>query len=232
MSREIVVLGAFAGALVAALLSSLAESGWPPIELALWTTVANGAGFARAAACATGLLGLLCSIMIYAVTGRPLWRLDRTALRFGGSVVLLGAAISSAAWTVVQGSSVGGEGPGDRLPLLLLPLLVGLLVTVKLWLERRVLIQGEAGHDDAALARTRSLYEEALRPAVRTRSILAVIFGVGLPLGQAVLVAGGSVGPAAMAAAVLCLLGCLAAECLERSLFFRGEAMRGMPGAH
>ena len=30
---------------------------------------------------------------------------------------------------------------------------------------------------------------------------------------------------------LLCALGCLAGEIVERDLFFRSEAMRGMPGS-
>ncbi len=231
MSREIIALGAFAGALVAALLSSMAESGWPTIELAPWSMLAQGAAPARLAACLSGLLGLFCSIKIYAVTGRPFWRLDRTALRFVGTALVLGASVSSAAWTVAQAFSVNADASAARLSVLL-PLMVGLPMLVKLGLERGVLLHGEVGHDDAALARTRRLFDEALRPLVRRRTILAVAFGVGVPLGQAGLAAWSPGGPATMAAGILCLVGCLAGECVERSLFFQGEAMRGMPGAH
>ena len=231
MSREIIVLGAFAGALLAALLCSMAEGAWPEVDGPGWAMLAGAAGPARLAACATGLLGLLCSIMIYAVTGRPLWRLDRTALRFGATALVLGAATSSAAWTVAQGLSAGSSASSDPFSLLL-PLLVGVLVLGKLGLERGVLVQGDSGHDDAALARTRALFADVLRPLIRIRSILAFAFGVALPVGQAGLVAAGFGGSVAMIASALCLLGCLTAECVERSLFFRGEAMRGMPGAY
>ena len=40
----------------------------------------------------TGLIGVLCSVMIYVVTGREFWNFTRTAWKFGLTSVVLGIA--------------------------------------------------------------------------------------------------------------------------------------------
>ena len=79
LSREIIVFG-----------------GWPPLALTLvglhflkldtWTMPAT------LATCGVSLLGVFCSVMVYADTRRDFWRIDRTLARFFGTVFLGGSA--------------------------------------------------------------------------------------------------------------------------------------------
>lgn len=249
MSREILAFGAYAGALVAALATSgaqgLVAAGIDPAALLegaagvrageLVARLAALDSGARLGALAAGLVGLVCSVQIYAVTGRPLWRADRTALRFGGTLLLLGSAVAPFAWAV--GRALAGA-PASRSVgvALALPVAVIGLALAKRALERGRLVRGareagEGGFDEVALARTRALLAGALAPVVRIRRGLGALGGVGLPLvGLGVVVAGG---PALAVAGVFACALCaaLAGEVAERSLFFRSEAMRGMPGA-
>ena len=225
MSREIVVFGGFAAALAAALCTSAAglldAAGWGG-----WVGVFAGLdGAARTSALATGLAGLFCSVKIYAVTGRPLWRFDRTALRFGATTVLLGLAVAAFARTL-DGRAAGAE---LALPLAL-ALALGLVSSLKLRGERGLLIHGDPGHDDAALERTRALFGRPLAPASRMRRSLGLVCGVALPLAVVGLPLAGDVSLVRSAVLFFCVLGCLVGEIVERDLFFRGEAMRGMPG--
>ena len=114
---------------------------------------------------------------------------------------------------------------------LALPVTMIVLMLAKLAWERGRLVRGEFGFDEAALERTRLLLGRALASPHRTRRALALAFGVVMPAfcaglsfvrGADLVVAG---------ALLLGLLGCVAGEIAERDLFFRSEAMRGMPGA-
>ncbi len=246
LSREIIVLGGFAGALGVATVAAFApwiERG--PSRAFASETAAFAPGIdalasglyaiaepSRLAALGLGLLGVFCSVQVYAATGRPLWRRDRTLLRFGGSTLLLGAAVvvfgmSAAALGSEPLERVGAPDPGTRMALLVL---LAATTLAKLGFEHGRLVQGESGADAAALARTRSLFAGALRRIVAARHGLALSFGVAAPLLQVAALTLGF-GPAtSIGLAGASLVGCLVAEGLERSLFFRGEAMRAMPG--
>lgn len=246
MSREIVAFGAYAGLLVAALattaarglvasgaeftgfgglvanVGAAASSGWLEALARLEPVV-------RSAALATGLVGFVCSVQIYAVTGRPMWRADRTALRFGSTLLLLGAVVVAFAWCVARVGS--GARASDAVGVgLALPVAVIGLAFAKRVLELGRFVHGEAGFDEAALARTRALLGGSLAPARRLQRALGLLGGVGLPLVGLGLhftavppLAGALVFAFALAVSV-------GAEIAERSLFFRSEAMRGMPG--
>lgn len=231
LSREIVVLGAFAGALAVATVAAFA----PFVSRSPLSLLAPGlealAAPSRLAALALGLLGVFCSVQVYAATGRPLWRRDRTLLRFGGSTLLLGTAVTVFGTSAVAlgERETGVPDSGISISMMLLVVLAAATLT-KLALEDGRLIRGEPGADDAALARTRLLFAGTLRRVVATRRGLAISFGVAAPLLQ---IAGLALGFGAAGSVVLagaCLVGCLVAEGLERSVFFRGEAMRAMPG--
>jgi len=228
MSREIVTFGGFAAALVAALFTSTVEL-WAPARASGVASVLAGLDpVARWSALAMGLVGLFCSIQIYAVTGRPLWRADRTALRFGATAVLLGAAVIAFSGSV--GAMISGGARSATLALAPLAVLLG-MVAVKLAWERGRFVHGVVGHDEAALARTRLLLDDPLAASAGLRRRLGLVCGLGLPV--VVLVFGLMRDDALLqsGAVLLCLLGCLAGELVERDLFFRSEAMRGMPGS-
>ena len=170
------------------------------------------------------------------MTGRPLWRLDRTLRRFGATALVLGSAtLLLATWagsTLVAANPIpaaGGEGVVVVLALLML-----VTIATKLVLERGRLIhseigEGEVGNDEIALERTRRLLAGSLRRTSQWRWLFGLLFGLGTPWAALAVAATGGSGPVVGIVLLLGLLGCVVGEALERQLFFRGEAMRGMP---
>jgi len=243
MSREIVVFGGFATALVAALATSTAGlwGAWGApgafgLSGEVVDRVARLDGLARAGALTSGLLGLYCSAQIYAVTGRPLWRLDRTLIRFGATALVLGAAAHAFTAAAVRAFTAGSGDPtgaatGQTGLAIALSLLMFAAVATKLVLERSRLVHGDPGHDEVALERTRRLHARALAPRLQLRWMIGLGFGLGAPGAALSLAVTGDAGLAAAAVLLCGLVGCVAGEVMERDLFFRGEAMRGMPGA-
>lgn len=201
MSREILVLGPYAGSLAAAL------------AVALW--VPEYASAASAAALALGVVGGICSVMIYVVTRRPYWSPARSAGRFAGSALVLGTAGAALAALVA-----GGAG---AVPLLALGAAAAALkVTLEVLDARRV-----ARLPVPALARSGRLLAGPLRPRLVLRVGLAAA-GVVLALAAA---AAAPVLPAAAAAvAAVACAALLCAELVERHLYFTAEAGPGMPG--
>lgn len=158
----------------------------------------------------TGLLGVLCSAMIYADTHREFWRASQSLGKFFGTTLLLGAATT----LVVTGSA--------SLPLVAL-LVAG--AVVKLAFEQR--IYRDYVNDDAlrltALNKTARLLTGELRRAARLRVTCGVMGGVVLPLLFAMQPQGRGLMLVALA---LCVVG----EWLERYLFFTAVAPVKMPG--
>ena len=104
LSREVVAFGAFTG--LAALYAGVLALRLPFGGTAL--------GVAAAAA---GLAGVACSVMVYAVTRRPSWRLPSVAVRFGLTTAAGGVA------TVLWASTVSGRDTSRTLPVLLVALM-------------------------------------------------------------------------------------------------------------
>ena len=94
LSREVMAFGAFAGAL-----SALAACAWLPMLAPLAHQAALGSAGA-------GILGVFCSVMVYADTRREGWAFRWTMTRFGGTAVVLGMALVAA---------LAGGGPALRL---------------------------------------------------------------------------------------------------------------------
>jgi formate dehydrogenase iron-sulfur subunit len=76
LSREAVIFGAWFPALAATNIPALQK-------------------YATIPSIALGILGVFCSVMVYADTKRPLWRLDKSALRFFGTAAIIGAAATA-----------------------------------------------------------------------------------------------------------------------------------------
>jgi Fe-S-cluster-containing dehydrogenase component/DMSO reductase anchor subunit len=229
MSREILVLGAFATTMLAAVATTFATVLGPAGSRGWLDSLAAANRPLLALALAFGFAGLFCSMKIYSATGRPFWRLDRTALRFAGTAAVVGTAIVSFAASL-QGLVGAGASGSDVGLTPWLPAAVACLVALKLRLESHRLVQGEPGMDESALARTRELLAGSLARSLRWRVGFGIVFGVALPLLQILGIALGF-GPLPLVAlSAASLIGCLVGEALERSLFFRGEAMRAMPG--
>ncbi len=199
-SREAVVFGLWfplATAYVAVRL------GWLPLPAGpARSTLAAGTAI-------LGVLGLFCSVMIYADTHRVFWRLANTAPRFFGSAVILGLAGALTA-------------PGA-------PLALGYAIAVatilKLAFEAGALTAlADADDGTSPPARqTALLLTGPLRHANELRVIAALLGGILLPF----MVASGT---APVVAAWPALIFALLGELAERYLFFRAVDAPKMPG--
>jgi Fe-S-cluster-containing dehydrogenase component/DMSO reductase anchor subunit len=158
LSREIVAFGVFAGAAMATASATVVDHPW---------LTAGVVGLLRWSTAGAGVAGVVCSVMIYAVTGRRWWRLSATAARFAATTVTTGMA------TVL---AVGGPGH------LVGPLVV--LMAVELAVEGVTVLA--AGPPDTDIARSRQLLRGPLRSPLLWRlglgtAAMAMLVG-GLPL--------------------------------------------------
>lgn len=200
LSREIVVFGAYAplGGATAA-----ADGGWlPPMwsaPLALATAVA-------------GVAGVVCSAKLYAVTGRPFWRLDRTLARF----VVAGAVTGAPA--VALTTAIAGDGRPGRV--------MAVVVLVATFLAAVGVVGFVVRHRDrpGALGRSVTLLTGTLRHSVGQALALCVI-----ATGSSILAAGAT-GAAAIVWWSISLMAAVAAAWIERGLFFVAAAPDRMPG--
>ncbi len=217
MSREIVALGLYLGALSLHFALAVLAPGFVP-DLA--AGVPFGAGVTGAAAVAAGALGVTTSVMLYVVTGRPLWSARRTTLRFASTAFILGSG-AGAAIALVTGApvvvSLGLASAG------------ALAAAAKLVVEART---RDADLDSGlvALVRSARLEHGVLAPRVRARMGL-VVGGFTALLAATFASAAGAPLPLAAAVALAGAGACFAGELGERHLFFAAEASRGMPGA-
>jgi len=237
LSREAMLLNAFAGVAVASV--SVALLPIPhllsPISNLLFP-LALAAVFAQA--------------MVYADTHRAFWSLRHTAPRFFGSVAVLGLALALVGTAPASGaasralaagpertsiheagqvqaspSSARGRAeqqPGRlRSPIIAIALLIATLL--KLAGEISVLKHADTDSDRwTQLRRTAALQTNALRPVLATRLLTAFAGGVFIPFA---IVTSGATPALAFAAFALCLLG----ELAERHLFFTSVAPDKMP---
>jgi formate dehydrogenase iron-sulfur subunit len=197
LSREILAFGVYAG-LMLAYLAALAFRGLAPARAGL-----------EAAAVATGLLGIACSVTVYAATRRAVWRLGATGARFGLCALALGAATVAAT----------SDAPDPRL----LALLAGAAAT-KLALDAAAL-RHLGGRPATSLTRRARLLAGPLAWLAQLRLACGAL-GVCLLLLLAALPGPGT---APLRAAILTLF--LAGELVERHLFFVAGAAPRMPGA-
>jgi Fe-S-cluster-containing dehydrogenase component/DMSO reductase anchor subunit len=126
LSREVVAFGAF---------TALAA----PYALALW--MGRPLPVLGAAVAASGVVGVGCSVMIYAVTHRASWRLPVVAWQFGLTSAVCGLA------TVLWASAIAGT-PLPQARLLAVPILLGTFFrrrAEKAFLERAALAVAAAG---------------------------------------------------------------------------------------
>jgi formate dehydrogenase iron-sulfur subunit len=207
LSREILALSLFAGAVGAYALSLLpALAGRLPggrllvMARPLWAVAAVGAG-----------LGLVaCSAMVYAATRRVHWRLTATGPRFFGTTVVLGAAAAAAISAVT-----GAPGVVRGLAAVVLVTAAAKLVT------EATVLRHLRGHAHTVGKRVASLMVGDLRGPTVARFLCGALGGLLLP---AVVLAGAPM--AALPALGLVLAG----EILERYLFFKAAPPSRMPG--
>jgi DMSO reductase anchor subunit len=218
LSREILAFGLFAG--TAALYA--ASTWWSsdgPIEDLLGFSVVG-----------CGLAGVLCSVMVYAVTKRAFWNAGATATRFLLSMSGLGAA-TALSTSLLTAACTASVRPAEIMAAYGRPLCLALAasIAVKLLAEAAVLLHRNR---DSALRRSALLMTGELAAVTKSRFICGFVGGIALP---SVLFHTG--GPSAetsglflgLVASAL-FIACLAGELLERYLFFAAVAPPRMPG--
>lgn len=209
LSREILAFGLFA------LLGSLAFLAaataapvlpWPPAPAAL-----------------AGWAAVLCSVMVYADTGREPWRFAVTAPKFIGTAAMLGSVLALALGTL-------SGAPAERLAGLCLASIASGLF--KLAADHRPL---RHLHDDdfLPLHKTALLQADRFGGLDRTRAACTWLGAVVLPAWIAIATAGAAMHPGlplVRSGALLAALLALAGEWIERYLFFVTVQYRRMPG--
>ena len=227
MSREIVALGGFAGLLVATCAIRWLNWGLAneqiPNSLQLIISLGPLAGIAT---CLAGLLGLYCSVMIYAVTGRPLWRFDRTARRFLSTSIW--AALAAAPMGIlacVDSAVVGRDALMAALSLGLMALTIARFRS-----ETNLALTASTPEEFPSLKRSIYLLEGALAPSAAQRRKALSAAGLFLPAVHVIALGLGAPTTVLLGISLLILGLGICSDLIERSLFFRSEAMPSMPG--
>lgn len=229
MSREIAAFGAFAAAATGYAVSVLPhtlvaklDGIAPPIAQGL-RLLTPFAPWLHAAAAATGLFAVFCSVMLYHVTGRELWHVGRASMRFFGTTAVLGVA---ALWL----SAIGGVSAGDA-PAAVVKQVCGVLAMVtlaKLAFELSVLFHLN-DRRQTELRRTATLLSTTLVPTLRARVLFALFGGAVFPALSAGAVNAGNFTSAFVLAGVG-MVALIAGELLERLTFFSACSAPRMPG--
>ncbi|HVX09998.1 MAG TPA: DmsC/YnfH family molybdoenzyme membrane anchor subunit [Pirellulales bacterium] len=222
LSREILAFGAFAGAAVI-----YAASTW-------WSggaagTVEDMLGFAVVGC---GLAGVLCSVMVYAVTRRTFWNAAATASKFFLSTATLGAA-TALSTSLLTAACLESVGPREVMAAYGQPLCAALAASmaIKLSLESTV-FRHLRRKQASPLRRSAVLMAGELAAVTKSRFICGFVGGIALPMTLVRVDApsGESNGLLVGLVAVVLFLACLAGELLERYLFFAAVAPPRMPG--
>jgi formate dehydrogenase iron-sulfur subunit len=232
LSREILAFGAFAGsAMLYTLLCWYASVdqrfGLPFVDSVLRGKLVSGLGWVVAS---SGLCGVLCSVMLYAVTRRRWWSAGRTVVRFGLTALVLGLATTlliSCAVAVGLNRFQEFTPAGVNLCWALSAATLTKLLTegsVMLHLYDKQLTE---------LKRTAMLLRGELRKVMALRVSAGLLSGFLLPLLLAEQLRGAQVaGPiSTMVVLSAAFLGLLLGEFLERALFFKASSAPKMPGA-
>ena len=213
LSREIVAFGVFAMTAVLYAGMVIFRGSLPAWLVPLtpsvgWTVVV------------TGLLGVFCSVMIYAVTRREFWRFDRTFNRFSLSTILLGTATF---WMAVAWSG-GDEGRALPLSVMLAKVVVG--VALFKLLSEAVLYRYLLSRHVTTLARSARLHVGPLAGIALGRNLFGIVGGIVLPG-----IAWSQHNTASPLLVTTVLVLSLVGELLERYLYFAAVASPRMPGA-
>jgi DMSO reductase anchor subunit len=213
LSREIVAFGGFAGMAVVA-------SSWR------WVRPDSVIGPSLGAASTIlGILGVACSILIYAVTGRRFWRLDQTARLFIGTTVVAGLG----AVVTMLLASAASDGAGFSG--LVRNLATSQAVAATVLLAGDALLLRPGGPSDPFLARAGRLLRGSLAGPATARFCAGAIGGIVLPAFLVVLSAQDEPdvrGSAIVSAIALALV--VFSELAGRQIFFRAQTAPRMPG--
>jgi Fe-S-cluster-containing dehydrogenase component/DMSO reductase anchor subunit len=212
MSREILAFSLFAAAAVA-----YAASLFDPLTLKLpaWLPPALGGAVAL-----FGLLGVACSVMIYAVTHRALWHGPSAAFRFLSTAAILGAA------TILLASAVSPVAPRIEEVRVVCRVLIACAAAKLIW--EAALFRHLGDRHQSPLKRSAILMSRALRTATTWRFVCGALGGVVVPALQLAAGTGSRLSPAV---ALSLFAFALTGELLERLLFFAASSAPRMPGA-
>lgn len=173
----------------------------------------------RLAAVAAGMLGVLCSVMVYVVTRREQWSPIRTGIGFFGTALLLG----SAAVLIASYADHAPETPSPVKPFLWF---IVAIAGVKIALESAALLHFR-DRQTSAHKRVAKVMLGELAFATKTRFWLLAWGGLVFPSSLAIVrVPEHAAHPLAVAMFVLLF----ASEFMERYLFFRAAPPSRMPG--
>ena len=224
LSREIIAFGVFAKLAVVFAATHWLGAYWQPshlIEATLgWAVVVSG------------LLGVGCSVMIYAVTRKPLWGFIATTVRFFLTAAVLGVATI---WlTTLLLSALGHEGATELMASSTRRICRALLVLsgAKLLFEGSLFLHLMT-RQMTPLKRSAALQIGPLANVTIARFACGVLGGVLMPLFLQQLLDEANAGQVVVRVVVMTMLfvACVAGELLERYLFFAAVAAPRMPGS-
>jgi Fe-S-cluster-containing dehydrogenase component/DMSO reductase anchor subunit len=215
LSREILAFALFSG------LAMLHSAGFRIKPLRPLSSAAFGMVVDLA-----GLLGVLCSVMIYHDTRRVFWNGFSVAFKFLGTTVVLGAAAALFVTTLhaLLVPAVAAQNAYSELTLFLskaLVILTGLKLGVEAAFFRHL-------RREDTLKPTALLLRGELAELTSARFLFGLVGGVVLPAG--LLVQRPAAGIATLAVTLWVMLFLAAGEWLERHLFFAASLPPRMPG--
>jgi Fe-S-cluster-containing dehydrogenase component/DMSO reductase anchor subunit len=227
LSREVLMFGLF---MPIAIIDG-AATGWAALRngaaspLPRWLMAGGGS----ALACAFGAAGIFCSVMIYAITRKRWWSGARTAFRFTGTALILGASTA-----LVDMLLYGAPSAASERAVRWLAIAVSAVGLVKLVWETRVIARRH-DTDLNELKRTAMLLQGEMRRVWLGRLGLGFIGALLIPLAIGIasfVIAslGERLGRLPTALSLLGLSCAAAGEVVERSLFFRAVSGPRMPG--
>jgi DMSO reductase anchor subunit len=230
MSREIIAFSLFAG------LSTAYAAAFfvPQISAGLRTAIGYATGV-------SGILGVYCSVMIYAVTKRPHWRGSVTGFKFSFTSVVLGAAtvlmISAGTTLWLRAPDAGAAAPAfvSTGAFTILTVVLVLSALVKLTSDASVLVHLRDTHH-SGLKRAALLMVGDLGVFTKTRFICGALGGLVLPALGLVAVRSSAATDAPFPYLLLTVIAAasfglsLVGELIERMLFFAAAPSSKMPG--
>jgi DMSO reductase anchor subunit len=216
MSREVLALGLFAKLAIAhAALRALPLFEDVPFAAELLAV----APIVRISTAVAGLLGVLCSVMVYVATKRAQWSGSPTGIKFFGTTALLGSA---AVFAVSQLGTPAGLTTGTTT---LLWFVIGASL-VKLSFEASGLL-ATRHRQNTVFKRMARVSLGDLRHVTTLRFLFGMLGGLALPA----LLLAGPTSAVALATLGVAILACvLVGETAERYLFFRAAPASRMPG--
>ncbi|HEY6533843.1 MAG TPA: DmsC/YnfH family molybdoenzyme membrane anchor subunit [Acidimicrobiales bacterium] len=211
LSREIAAFSVFAGAASAWALASVLEL--------------SGARLLGFLVAVSGLVGVACSVAIYATTGRWWWRWPISSARFLATMGVGGALLVATTTVLTEHgrpvSSVTG-------PAVLLAAVASVATVLGIVGPLLPLV---AATGASTPGRTRALLAGPLRTLLGWRVMLGVLGGILVPwIGVAALVSAPTVSIEAGVLLAAATVIAVAAELIERRLFFLASVAPRMPG--